>query len=192
MVRGHGASRAMRWLSGTMRGRLAPVNESQAPPASPGPFKGYGLTLITLGAFLGLTLYMRIFFPFLPYFLTGALTVVTVASAARFPRLEAQMSRWLLAAAFVAMAALAMNTLPEDPDPARDQHRLGIGVLCMWSFNAAVVLGVRLVEVRFAADRRPGEGGTLSLTDTFPRLLSIAVLGSAGVALFGLTWEGIG
>ena len=166
-----------------------PVTEPEGAPAPWWSFEGYGLTLITLACFLGLTLYFRGFY--LPYLLTGVLTVVTVASARRFPRFEAQLSRWLLAVAFVAMAALAMSTLPEAADPAREQHDLGIAMLSMWSFNAAVVLGVRLLVVRLGADR-PEESGTPSLTDTFPRLLSIAVLGSTGLALFGLAWEGIG
>ncbi len=176
------------------------------------PFEGYGLALVTLGSFLALTILARMFYPFLPFFLVGALTVVTVASARPLPRLEAQLSRWLLAVAFVAMAVVTVITLPEEVDPndgprcretplcpelkewwdghlrARGQHERGIGILGFWSFNAAVMLGVRLLEVRFGAHPRSQEGGISSLKDTLPRLLSIALLASTGLALWAFWW----
>ena len=179
------------------------------------PFEGYGLALVTLGSFLALTILTRLFYPFLPFFLVAALTVGTVASTRPFPRLEAQLSRWLLAVAFVVMAVVTVSTLPEEVDPNdgprcygnplcpelkewwdghlrdRGQHERGIAVLGWWSFVAAGVLVARFWQVLVASSPpspRSKGGGISSVKDGLPRLLSIAILASNGLALWALWW----
>ena len=158
---------------------------SSSSPVRWWPFEGYGLALVTLGSFLALTILTRLFYPFLPFFLVAALTVGTVASTRPFPRLEAQLSRWLLAVAFVVMAVVTVSTLPEEVDPNdgprcygnplcpelkewwdghlrdRGQHERGIAVLGWWSFVAAGVLVARFWQVLVASSplSPPIQGG---------------------------------
>ena len=193
------------------------MSEPEGAPARRWPFEGYGLALLTLGSFLALTVVARMFYPFLPFFLVSALTVVTAAAARPFPRFEAQLSRWLLAAAFVAMAVVTLSTLPEEVHPnegprcpgsgaplcaelkewwdehlrARGQHERGIAVLGWSSLVAAGVLGARFWQVLVASSPpspRSKGGGISSVKDGLPRLLSIAILASNGLALWALWW----
>ena len=194
------------------------MTEPEAAADRPGPFYGYGLTLVTLGLFLSVFLLFRMFYPFLPFFLVGVLTVATVATVPRYPRLEAQMSRWLLVAAFIAMTVVTVSTLPADVSPSngpscsgpplcaeleewwsehlreRGLHERGIAVLGLSSFIAATALVVRLwqewVAVPPSAYLRLGFSAG---KDALPRLLSIASLALNGLVLwaywFSVAWD---
>ena len=179
------------------------MTEPEGAPAPWWSFEGYGLTLITLACFLVLTLLARMFYPFLPFF-------VTVASTRPFPRFEAQLSRWLLAAAFLAMTVVTLVTLPEEVHPndgprcpgwgpplcpelkewwdghlrARGQHERGIALLGWSSFVAVAVLSVRLSQVWRGPVPRNRWGGISAVPKDLPRLLSIYFLGLNGLFLW--------